>query len=161
MLHQSHVVYCRFLSCACIYNQSNLHKRWENNTLQNGAWEQSSIDEVWMIIALKSIMIHWGPGEKAVVVVVPCRANHVITDEQPIWWLVDTIYQTFAAYYTNSYCIKWTVIIAEGIYSISQEIWTRFCCALLCFGHAIVHNEFTWSIYPYSSGLLCWHWGNR
>ena len=42
-------------------------------------------------------------------------------------------------------------------YSISQEICTRFCCALLCCGYAIVHNEFTWSIYPYSSGLLCWH----
>ena len=40
-------------------------------------------------------------------------------------------------------------------YSISQEICTRFCCALLCSGYAIVHNEFTWSIYPYSSGLLC------
>ena len=36
-----------------------------------------------------------------------------------------------------------------------------FCCALLCCGYAIVHNEFTWGIYPYSSGLLCWHWGNR
>ena len=46
-------------------------------------------------------------------------------------------------------------------YSISQEICTRVCCALLCCGYAIVHNEFTWSIYPYSSGLLCWHWGNR
>ena len=46
-------------------------------------------------------------------------------------------------------------------YGISQEICTRFCCALLCCGYAIVHNEFTWSIYPYSSGLLCWHWGNR
>ena len=46
-------------------------------------------------------------------------------------------------------------------YSTSQEICTRFCCALLCCGYAIVHNEFTWSIYPYSSGLLCWHWGNR
>ena len=46
-------------------------------------------------------------------------------------------------------------------YSISQEICTRFCCALLDCGYAIVHNEFTWSIYPYSSGLLCWHWGNR
>ena len=46
-------------------------------------------------------------------------------------------------------------------YSIPQEICTRLCCALLCCGYAIVHNEFTWSIYPYSSGLLCWHWGNR
>ena len=51
--------------------------------------------------------------------------------------------------------------LAHGRYSISQEICTRFCCALLCCGYAIVHNEFTWSIYPYSSGLLCWHWGNR
>ena len=47
------------------------------------------------------------------------------------------------------------------MYSISQEICTRFCCALLCCGYAIVHNEFTWSNYPYSPGLLCWHWGNR
>ena len=39
-------------------------------------------------------------------------------------------------------------------YSISQEICTRFCCALLCCGYAIVHNEFTWSIYPYSSGCF-------
>ena len=51
--------------------------------------------------------------------------------------------------------------ISLSLYSISQEICTRFCCALLCCGYAIVHNEFTWSIYPYSSGLLCWHWGNR
>ena len=58
------------------------------------------------------------------------------------------------------------VIYAESVsmwwrYSISQEICTRFCCVLLCCGYAIVNNEFTWSIYPYSSGLLCWHWGNR
>ena len=54
-------------------------------------------------------------------------------------------------------------LIAHAVhsYSISQEICTRFCCALLCCGYAIVHNEFTWSIHPYSSGLLCWHWGNR
>ena len=58
------------------------------------------------------------------------------------------------------HCIGWILHPTE-IYSISQEICTRFCCALLCCGYAIVHNEFTWSIYPYSSGLLCWHWGNR
>ena len=33
------------------------------------------------------------------------------------------------------------------IYSISQDICTRFGCALLCCGYAIVHNEFTRSIY--------------
>ena len=57
--------------------------------------------------------------------------------------------------YFMGYTVGWYT------YSISQEICTRFCCALLCCGYAIVHNEFTWSIYPYSSGLLCWHWGNR
>ena len=55
--------------------------------------------------------------------------------------------------------IYWSLALMN--YSISQEICTRFCCALLCCRYAIVHNEFTWSIYPYSSGLLCWHWGNR
>ena len=55
---------------------------------------------------------------------------------------------------------SWSVKQAAG-WSISQEICTRFCCALFCCGYVIVHNEFTWSIYPYSSGLLCWHWGNR
>ena len=30
------------------------------------------------------------------------------------------------------------------IYNISQEICTRFCCALLCCGYAFVHNEFTY-----------------
>ena len=49
----------------------------------------------------------------------------------------------------------------DVVYSVSQEICTRFCCTLLCCGYAIVYNELTWSIYPYSSGLLCWHWGNR
>ena len=38
--------------------------------------------------------------------------------------------------------------------SLSQEICTRFCCALLCCGYAIVHNELAWSIYPYSSGCF-------
>ena len=54
-----------------------------------------------------------------------------------------------------------SIVMIEIICSISQEICTRFCCTLLCCGYVIVHNEFTWSIYPYSSGLFCWHWGNR
>ena len=54
-----------------------------------------------------------------------------------------------------------TLQVPGPVYSISQEICKRFCCALLCCGYTIVHNEFTWRIYPYSSGLLCWHWGNR
>ena len=61
-------------------------------------------------------------------------------------------------------CKNWLSMVtltSNLLYSISQEICTRFCCALLCCGYEIVLNEFTWSIYPYSSGLLCWHWGNR
>ena len=45
--------------------------------------------------------------------------------------------------------------------TIYPKKYSRFRCALLCCGYVIVHNEFKWSIYPYSSGLLCWHWGNR
>ena len=47
------------------------------------------------------------------------------------------------------------------MYSISQKICTRFCCALLWCGYVIIYNEFTWCIYPYSPGLLCWPLGNR
>ena len=43
---------------------------------------------------------------------------------------------------------------------IPRNMHTVLLCFACC-GYAIVHNEFTWSIYPYSSGLLCWHWGNR
>ena len=59
------------------------------------------------------------------------------------------------------HCLDQWWLVYWRIYSLSQEICTRFCCALLCCGYAIVHNESTWNIYPYSSGLLCWHWGNR
>ena len=53
------------------------------------------------------------------------------------------------AFYPSS--IHWVKqLLCEIMYSISQEMCTRFCCALLCCGYAIIHNEFTWSIYPYS-----------
>ena len=71
------------------------------------------------------------------------------------------------AHWKDVWCLTICLYITRSIiqislkYRISQERCTRFCCALLCCGYAIVHNEFTWSIYPYSSGLLCWHWGNH
>ena len=43
---------------------------------------------------------------------------------------------------------------SHEIYSISQEICTRFYCALLCCGYAIVHNEFTCSIYHVHQGCF-------
>ena len=46
----------------------------------------------------------------------------------------------------------WNAGIVEArpihVYSISQEICTRFRCALISCGYAIVHNESTWNIYP-------------
>ena len=39
-------------------------------------------------------------------------------------------------------------------YSISQKICTRFCCALFCCGHVIVHNEFTRSIIHIHQGCF-------
>ena len=47
---------------------------------------------------------------------------------------------------TTTFCIRHnggTLLVCYNYYSISQEICTRFCCALLCCGYAIVHNEFT------------------
>ena len=39
-------------------------------------------------------------------------------------------------------------------YSIAQWICTRFCCALLCCGYVIVHNDFTWSIIHIHQGYF-------
>ena len=104
-------------------------------------------------------------------------ANVIKTKIRPIAVVLDYVVQKNVYFcillldYDNMTIITWnwhffrivTLVLwcVYADYSISQEICTRFCCALLCCGYAIVHNEFTWSIYPYSSGLLCWHWGNR
>ena len=90
---------------------------------------------------------------------------------QLIFSTATILFYQFCTVHGFSYC-TWKFFIqchnyypdkdpVNSIYSISQEICTRFCFVLLCCGYAIVHNEFTWSIYPYSSGLLCWHWGNH
>ena len=84
---------------------------------------------------------------------------HVTVEMQQLPWpLLYFVFLVFTLFNWLVWCIYPQ---SSVVYSISQEICTRFCCALLCCGYAIVHNEFTWSIYPYSSGLLCWHWGNR
>ena len=44
--------------------------------------------------------------------------------------------------------------------SISYEICTWFCSVLLFSYLFSVIIEFVWFIYPYSSGLLHWHWDN-
>ena len=45
-------------------------------------------------------------------------------------------------------------ITCNHLSSISHEICTRFCCALLYCGHVIVHNEFTWSIIHIHQGCF-------
>ena len=101
--------------------------------------------------------------------------NHLVANSQ-ITVVIEMPHRpnTMAAHYVSkrapisSMRIRYMVIIVSSDsnslccmqYSISQQLCTQFCCALLCCGYAIVHNEFT-STYPYSSGLLCWHWGNR
>ena len=41
---------------------------------------------------------------------------------------------------------------------ISQNIRTTSCALFSC---GYIGSRFVWSIYPYSSGLLHWHWGNH
>ena len=87
-----------------------------------------------------------------------CEGNSPVTSEFP----TQKVSQPEVFLFDGCVKEKKTVSVDHNTsYSISQEICTRFCCALLCCGYAIVHNGFTWSIYPYPSRLLCWHWGNR
>ena len=41
---------------------------------------------------------------------------------------------------------------------ISQNIRTTSCALFSC---GYIGSRFVWSIYPYYSGLLHWHWGNH
>ena len=94
---------------------------------------------------------------------IPCNAIH--GGFLWLWLLLIDIWTSQGCYCSH---VSWDMAsgnlwieLLGHSYSISQEICTRFGCVLLCCGYAIVNNEFTWSIYTYSSGLLCWHCGNR
>ena len=117
---------------------------------------------------VKEVEIHlrgnpWYCNHKLSWVTSALQMEYHYSDAVDLYWKGFTVQvisaQDMICHYPAS--VRGTPAIYLGRYSISQEICTRFCCALLCCGYAIVHNEFTWSIYPYSSGLLCWHWGNR
>ena len=51
--------------------------------------------------------------------------------------------------------------------SASDEICTLLCCYFVYFcvcvevSYAVISCGFMWYIYPYSLGLLHWHWGNH
>ena len=138
----------------------------------------------------KQIQIHNFTSICVQIFVMSCTTGHsefywrlAFTIAAPISWIIPLNKQgrgrqyTTAALRTDSplldmqvgncdsfsweHCLAHVSVPWGSPYSISQKVCTRFCCALLCCGYAIVHNAFTWSIYPYSSGLLCWHWGNR
>ena len=134
----------------------------------------------WLIFPYPSGLLHWHCGN---LTIAPVSAK------QPWWIWINTSFEFIMNDYITTtkqsttkpcayflgytvgflwhvidhfHLISTAVVFLQDIaYSISQEISTRFCCALFCCGYVIVHNEFKWSIYPYSSGLLCWHWGNR
>ena len=124
-------------------------------------------------------VITWTNDEFIVHIVVTVYIVHAVVEKKSIkykclqannggpYYPKGLSFRTFPEIHTISTLCCFVVALnsrfdmCQTSYSISQEICTRFCCALLCCGYAIVNNEFTWSIYSYSSGLLCWHWGNR
>ena len=65
-------------------------------------------------------------------------------------------------------CPSYTILVylictwsSYSDFSIFHEICIRFHCALFCCGYIVVWSGITWSIYPYPSGLLHWHWSNH
>ena len=137
----------------------------------------------WLVFPYRSGLLHWHCGNLTIAPV-PAKQPWWIWINTSCEFIMNDCITTTKQSTTKPYLLGYTVCYLQLVYrdlscscsktccllsglqirvlySISQEICTRFCCALLCCGYAIVHNEFTWSIYPYSSGLLCWHWGNR
>ena len=139
--HSKAKTVCLFLGIYCIYNIQflRLHKHSLGGVIINQIWHSHIPFVQRLIFSLRQKAIH-GIIHKIDIEFRFCQLTH----RDPV---------------THIYSYK--LVGHWSRYSISQEICTRFCCALLCCGYAIVHDEFTWSIYPYSSGLLCWHWGNR
>ena len=75
-----------------------------------------------------------------------------------IWYVTPVRYTnincTESSYYSQNVSLTYKIWDNQYMYSISQEICTRFF-ALLCFV-VVIH----WLIFPYPSGLLHWHCGN-
>ena len=108
-------------------------------------------------------------------VVFDLRLNKRLSKQSWGWWfetLSRSLWRHRNVTPTPIYCLAWSQPMREDFNMCNVFCqWQRLCLAthtvypkkfaLLCCGYAIVHNEFTWSIYPFSSGLLCWHWGNR
>ena len=61
---------------------------------------------------------------------------------------------------TLSHCLNQSGKSMRHKHTISHEICT-WCFCLPCCGYIIVFSGFMGCIYPYPSGLLHWHWGNR
>ena len=151
--HQNYVIMramgSQIPSLAIVYSTVYSRRRWKNITAPR-----------YRPLGGEFTGDRWFPAQRA------SNAENV-----SIWWRHRVYLRCQSKVSRSSWCHdvkisrklvdKYFRFIVAGVYSISQEICTRFCCALFCCGYAIIHNEFTWSIYPYSPGLLCWHCGNR
>ena len=140
----SHKIYYRkVLKAPSSWNLDRIFQRSDNNSISYESLGSRKSREVWA-----ALLVLWAINTMY-------HFSNLTGDFHQIWkpWSFGFAFQSLS--FHNG------VSVVSSAYSISQEICTRFCCALLCCGYAIVHNEFTWSIYPYSSGLLCCHWGNR
>ena len=143
-----------------------LHKLFEDtacNLILQPKLSKPVASTAWQTLCTLKVMVHTQFSKKSVqwkltVYTLSWLIWNCLRDILVVFLI--TLFRIFAI--TSRKPVRWYWLLGiVSIYSISQEICTRFCCALLCCGYAIVHNEFTWSIYPYSSALLCWHWGNR
>ena len=61
--------------------------------------------------------------------------------------------------------VIYTGVITYGITRLNHHLYPinmhTVLCALCCCTCIISPRGIVWSIYPYSSGLFHWHWGNR
>ena len=79
-----------------------------------------------------------------------------INDRKPSHWCTDA-----GKRHVTSNFLAGIIINSINIrHKHKQYIPRNMHTVLLCFALLWLcnRNEFTWSIYPYSSGLLCWHW---
>ena len=131
--------------------------QWVNTLRQNSC---HFAEDIFKWISLFQISLfwfqfhfYWFPGhqltdnESALVQVMalaPNRRLATIWTDEPVYWHI----WVFSPQWVN--------------YSTPHTTCTWFCCALFCWAYIIsVHRGFVWSIYPYPSELLRWHWDSH
>ena len=111
-------------------------------------------DVTWTSYSLKSFVIrmvvkqlmHTHIKETSIYVLLAlCEGIHQ--------WLVNSLHKG-PVMWKKLPCDDIMMALCVALCSISQQICAWFCLALC-------HCGIIWSIYPYFSGLLQWHWGNH